>query len=39
MNDLNKNNQDMPVNEFDENEFDDALFEQFNEARKEEDKG
>lgn len=37
MNDLNKNNQDMPVNEFDENEFDDALFEQFNEARKEED--
>ena len=35
MNDLNKNETEMPLKEFDENEFDDALFEQINENRKE----
>ncbi len=36
MNDLKKNGIEMPIKEFDENEFDDELFEQFNEDRKEE---
>ena len=37
MNDLNKNNKNIPVKDFDENEFDDALFEQFNEDRRDEE--
>lgn len=37
MNDSKKNGIEMPIKEFDENEFDDDLFEQFNVERKEEE--
>ena len=37
MNDMKKNDIEIPTRKFDENEFDDDLFEQFNENRKEEE--